>query len=100
MSEITYTIDLFGAAITIRTEEDYAYIDTVVRRVRDVSEKVRESLGLQDQLTVAVMTTVFLSDEVVRLSKQAQQSPPLVDVDQVGIVLSSIESLLDRTLKN
>ena len=112
MTENRYTIELLGASISIRTEEDLLYIKKLVKSVEAVTQDVKSSLGLRDPLSVAIMAAVFLADENLRLktrnfdsSSMAQftihktQTEEEYSAERASDALAHIEDMLDRTLR-
>ncbi|MGL4524065.1 MAG: cell division protein ZapA [Spirochaetia bacterium] len=114
MRENRYTIELLGASISIRTEEDLIYIKKLVQNVESTIQDIKISLGLRDPLSVAIMAAVFLSDENMRLKNrqydanvpgpsfsvsEPQIVPEYDEYDKASDVLSQLGDLLDRTLR-
>lgn len=113
MTENRYTIELLGASISIRTEEDLLYIKKLVKNVEAVTQDVKSSLGLRDPLSVAIMAAVFLADENLRLKnrnfdpgamaqftiQKKQHSQEELSAERASDALAHIEDMLDRTLR-
>lgn len=102
MGESLYTIELLGASIIIRTEEDLHYIKQLETRYKKAIEEVKTELGLGDALSVAIMAGLFLANENFKLKGQAPQNGKTMpeDPEKAAAVLLDTASLLDKILKN
>jgi mannose-6-phosphate isomerase len=61
-------IDVLGTSITISTDEDQEYLETLLETYKKNVENTRISTGLQDPLKIAVLTGFLLCDEARKAS--------------------------------
>jgi cell division protein ZapA (FtsZ GTPase activity inhibitor) len=108
MKESLYRIDLLGTVITIRTKEDIAYIQQLESKLTEIIKQVKSDLNLEDSLSVAIMSGIYLADENFKLKRQApvatlsslDGNKDSFENNSATYTLTQIEKLLDKTLTN
>ncbi len=67
-------IELLGTSFTVQTDEDPRHLTRVVRRFEEKVKEIRESVGTQDNLKIAILAGLLLSDETLKLTHRADQA--------------------------
>lgn len=94
MKNHPFLIDVLGTRISIETDQAPEYFQELVSRVRERSERIRGSLSLNDPLKLAVLTSIFLEDELAK----CRSGYPSDDSDEVERLRLSMIKCIDETL--
>ncbi|MCL2233711.1 MAG: mannose-6-phosphate isomerase, class I [Treponema sp.] len=73
MAKSDLRIDILGTSITISTDEDAGYLQTLLSKYRGAVENIQRVSGLKDPLKIAVLTGFLLCDD---LQKAGTTAPP------------------------
>jgi cell division protein ZapA (FtsZ GTPase activity inhibitor) len=63
-------LDILGTSFSICADEDAAYLDNLLDRLRAAVDNTKKSTGLKDPLKVAILTGFLLCDEIHKLKQQ------------------------------
>ncbi|HOX91834.1 MAG TPA: cell division protein ZapA [Spirochaetales bacterium] len=66
MAVETVRVELLGASFAIQTDETREYMESVLAYLRDKVAAVRSSTRVDDPLKTAILTGIFLVDELYR----------------------------------
>ena len=101
MANNNFSIDIFGTAITISTDEDPGYLDKLLSKYRDKIEDVRIKSRFDDPLKLAVFTGFLLCDELEKAAASKEKKDvPDAEVEQITMgLLSRLEEILESPPK-
>jgi mannose-6-phosphate isomerase len=96
MSKSDLVIDILGTEITITTDEEPEYLDTLLDKYRQTIENVRSLSGLKDPLKVAVLTGFLLCDDLEKAGNGEAKNKMAGEAEKLTM---GIISRLDEALK-
>ena len=76
MAKNDLNIDILGTAITISTDEDPVYLDSLLNKYRQTIENVKQISGLKDPLKLAVLTGFLLCDDLEKAGSMGEKTEP------------------------
>jgi len=107
MSVQIVTIELLGTSFTVQTDETVAYMEGLVRRLRERIDSLRVSTRVQDPLKLAILANITFLDELSRAregygSQAAAAGEPAPvrasDEEEFSRVAARLISVLDQSL--
>lgn len=75
MSTGNVQIQLLGVSFTINTDEDPAYMSTIIDYLKTKIEATQKLLKLNDPLKVAILTGLLLTDELFKEKTREKEGP-------------------------
>jgi len=88
-------INLLGTRFSIHTDENPEYIQQLIENLDERFTALEKSTGLKDPLKLALLTGLFLEDEIQKSRDSA--SHPIEDTEAEKLTLQILENL-DKTL--
>jgi len=94
MSSRLVHINLLGSRFSIQTDEEPEYIQQLIESLDSRFTQLERSTGLKDPLKLAILTGLFLEDEI----RKQQPSLPR-DLQEAELLTLQILESLDKTLR-
>lgn len=97
----TVRVELLGASFAIQTDETREYMESVLAYLRDKVAAVRASTRVDDPLKAAILTGIFLVDELYRERVDSAVRADLADTggdDEAAKAAERIIARIDQTL--
>jgi len=83
-------IKLLGTSFKIEVDENPAYMHEIIDYLKTIVSKVENSIGMQDPLKIAILTSVYLADEIYKGKKSEKEISELTER-----IISCIENVLE-----
>ncbi len=93
MSSHLIDIKLLGTSFKIEVDENPSYMHEVIDYLKTIINKVENSTGMQDPLKIAILTSVYLVDELYK-EKKSEKSKEMSELTER--IISCIESVLEN----
>lgn len=91
-------ISLLGTSFSISTDEKPEYIESLVSKLKQKMETIRKATNLHDSLKLAIITSLFLADDVNKEKTAADVSQK--SANEAGKItkelINSIDAVLDH----
>lgn len=93
-----HRIEMLGASFTIQSDEKPEYVDSLIRQFKIRSESVRVNTRTEDPLRIAILTGLFLIDELKRSAPEGSRD----DAERVEAERRTLSLIarLDEKLKS
>jgi cell division protein ZapA (FtsZ GTPase activity inhibitor) len=79
----SFRIDILGTSLSLAADEEPAYLEGLLTRFRNAVENTRKMTGLEEPLSLAVLTGFLLCDEIQKLQNRSNLSGTLFSEDEV-----------------
>ena len=88
-------INLLGTRFSIQTDETPEYIQQLLEKLDDRFTRLERSTGLKDPLKLAILTGLFLEDEIRKSRNSSVSTEEQAEAEQLTL---QILANLDKTL--
>ncbi len=92
MDSNTINTNILGVSLSLKTDEDPAYLKKIIAYLESNIYKVQNELNVDDPLKAAILAGIFLSDEINKIEEKLYK-----DKDEESaknkIIFQSIEKL-------
>ena len=83
-------IKLLGTSFKIEVDENPAYMQEILDYLRTIINKLETSTNMKDPLKIAILTSVYLADEIYKGKKSEKEVSELTER-----IISCIENVLE-----
>ncbi|MCL2069955.1 MAG: mannose-6-phosphate isomerase, class I [Treponema sp.] len=96
MAKNNLCIEVLGTSLSISTDEDAKYLDTLLEKYRQAIEDVKRKSGIKDPLKIAVLTGFLLCDDLQKAGP-ARLSPEDGEAEQLTLgMISRLDELVEE----
>jgi cell division protein ZapA (FtsZ GTPase activity inhibitor) len=89
-------IKALGTSFKIQVDEDPVYMEEILNYLDQIISKVESTTGMKDPLKIAVLTAVYLIDELYKEKKSDKNLNTENEVSELTErIISCIESVLE-----
>lgn len=94
-------IDILDTSFTIETDEKAEYIESIVSYIKKKVAMIRNATLVTDPLKLAILSNIYIVDELFTAQKQVQQQSQNTDIEYIADaaerILLTIDSALNET---
>jgi cell division protein ZapA len=83
-------IKLLGTSFRIEVDENPAYMQEIIDYLTNIVNKVQNTTGMRDPLKIAILTSVYLADEIYKGKNSEKEVSELTER-----IFSCIEKVLE-----
>ncbi|ULQ60187.1 cell division protein ZapA [Brucepastera parasyntrophica] len=100
MSKGNLQIDLLGTSFAIQADEKPEYLNVLYSYYKKTVEKVESTPGLTDPLKIAIISGIFLADELYKEKMKSRElRSGTQDIEEVEKITLQMISLIDQVIE-
>ncbi len=99
MAVETIRIDLLETSLTIQTDEDREYIETIVSYIKKKLAVIQSATLVQDPLKLAILSNIYAVDELFHAQKALETGVNSADLEYIEHAADRILLKIDSALK-
>ena len=89
-------IEILGTALRVNTDEDPQYLSRIVGYLQEKTAEVRSSTRIDDPLKISILTSIYLIDELYKLTEgNAVDRPPEEVTDLALAMIKKLDASLE-----
>jgi cell division protein ZapA len=95
-----FNVDLIGPTFTIQTDESLDYMQSLVLRLKERLESLRQSTRVTDPLRLSVLLNITLMDELQRAREKSLEGGVPIDAcdEEFSSIAARLIASLDKSL--
>lgn len=91
-------IDILDTSLTIETDEQVEYIESIVSYIKKKVTMIRNATLVTDPLKLAILSNIYIVDELFTAQKQVQQASQNADMEYIENAAERILHTIDSAL--
>ena len=99
MSDNLVDIKVLGTSFRIQVNEDREYMEKILAYLENVINKVELTTSIKDPLKTAILSSVFVIDELLKLKETGTGTDPSVE-KEFSELTEKIISCIDNVLED